>query len=198
MSLSSNILSGLIKSNLTAVGANGSNLSIFCDAVAKGIVESIVGKAFATLDTGTVPGIGTGIGLGILGLSSSIMKNTALSLIYSKGVNADKLMQAIMDATVTHLSSATTLTTNDTPVFLGAGIIVIGSIAVMSGEMSGNIDSELQNVGAKGANRTKLATAIGTGVASNILSSGTGTLVITGTPIGTPVPGSGSGIGIIS
>lgn len=197
MPLSSNILSGLIKSNLAAVGANGSNLSIFCDAVAKGIVESIVGKAFATLDTGTVPGIGTGVGIGILGLSSPIMKSTALSLMDSKGVNADKLMQAIMDATVTHLSVAT-LMSNDTPVFLGTGIVVVGSIAVMTGEMSGNIDSELQNVGAKGVNRTKLATAIGTGVASNILSSGTGTLIITGSPIGTPVPGSGSGIGIIS
>lgn len=198
MALSASILSGLIQSNLVAVGANGSNLSKFCDAVAKGIVESIVGKAFVTADVGTVPGIGTGIGVGILGLSSSTMKSTALSLMHSVGVNADKLMQAIMAATVSHLSSAASLASTDTPVFLGTGTIVIGSITITSVEMSGNIDSELIGVGAKGVNRTELATAIGTGVASNILSSGTGTLVITGTPTGVPVPGSGSGIGVIS
>jgi hypothetical protein len=65
--------------------------------------------------------------------------------------------------------------------------------------MGSNIDSQLQSAGAMGKNRTILANAIAAGVCAGILSSGTGVVVITGSPIiPIPIPGSGTGIGIIS
>lgn len=197
MALSPSVLASLIQANLAGYGANGSKLGVFCTAVATGIVMSIVGKTFTTIDVGTVPGVGAGSGVGITGLSSALMKSTALGLMSSQGVNAPKLMQAITDAVVAHLSTAT-LSSVNAPVFLGTGTIVPGSIAVIPAEMSGNIDSQLQAAGAQGENRTQLATVIGTGVATNILSFGSGTLVITGSPTGIPVPGAGSGTGTIS
>lgn len=198
MALSPSVLASLIQANLAGYGANGSNLGVFCTAVATGIVMSVVGKTFTTIDVGTVPGVGTGTGIGITGLSSSIMKSTALGLMSSQGENAPNLMQAITDAVVAHLSTAATLSSVHTPVFLGTGTIVPGSIAVIPAEMSSNIDSQLQANGAQGENRTQLATAIGTGVAMNILSLGSGIVVITGSPTGIPVPGAGSGTGTIS
>lgn len=198
MPLSAPALGALIDSNLQAVGAKGSNKTKFCNAVARGIVNSIIGVAFATTDAGTTPGFGVGTGIGITGLSSSAMKSMALSLMSTKGENADKLMQAIMNATVIHLSTSASLSSVNSPVFLGTGTIILESIAVVSATMISNIDSELQGIGANGTNRAKLARAIGTGIASNIVSSGSGTVVITGTPVGAPTPGTGSGTGTIS
>jgi hypothetical protein len=106
-------------------------------------------------------------------------------------------MNAIMMAVVTHLGTAS-LSTIDTPVFLGTGTVVIGSITVVEGTMASNILTQMQEQGAHGSNLSNLCTAIATGIASNILSAGTGTLVITGTPSGTPVPGTGTGVGTIA
>ena len=197
--LSGSVLGSLIESDLRAQGAQGSNLSKFCTALAAGIVMSIVGKAFTTNDTGTVTGNGTGIGTGISGLSASTMKGLALADMFSRGSNADKMMQAIMTAVVTHLSTSAQLSSTDHPVFHGTGVIVVGSMAVSVSEMTANIDSQLQNVGARGSNRTKLSHAIATGICDNILSSGTGNLTITGTQTSpVPSPGSGSGTGVIA
>lgn len=198
MALSASTLASLIKTNLMNDGAMGSNLQSFCTAVATGIVMSIVGKSFVTADVGLVGGIGAGTGTGITGLISSSMKSDALSLMSSRGANADGLMKAIMDATVSHLSSSASLSSIDTPVYVGTGTIVIGSIAVVPSEMSQNIDTQLQNAGAIGSNRTNLAMAIGTSIANGIISFGTGNLIITGTPLSGPAPGAGSGTGSIS
>lgn len=197
MALSASILASLIQSNLQAQGANGSNLSKFCTAVATGIVLSIVGKAFTTTDVGTVPGIGDGTGMGVMGLSSSTMSGTALGLMSSQGVNASKLMDSIMSAVVMHLGQADLISTNS-PVFLGSGTVIVGSIAVMAPEMVGNIQSQLSGVGAQGVNMPNLSLAIGTGIALNIVSAGTGLVTITGSPFGDPGPGTGSGYGTIS
>lgn len=197
MSLSGAVLGGLISSNLAGVGAKGYNLAKFTSALGSGIVNSIKGKAFTTSDVGSVTGNGFGTGTGITGLSASQMASLAISDMFRTGPNAQKLMTAIMNATVSHLGSAK-LTSVDFPVYLGTGNIVVGSIAVSAGEMTSNIDSQLRAVGAKGANLNKLAHAIATGITTNILSSGTGVLTITGTPISGPTPGTGSGTGVIS
>jgi hypothetical protein len=199
VSLSASTLSSIMYSNFQAVGAKGSNLQKFCMAISSGVVMSIVGKSFVTVDAGTITGVGTGTGTGILGLSSSSMKSKALGDMSSQGVNADKMMQAIMDAVVSHLMSSATLTTANAPVFAGTGVVTVGTIAVVGSEMGSNIDSQLQGVGANGRNRTQLAMAIGDGVCTNILSSGTGNVVITGSlTIPPPLPGAGAGTGVIS
>lgn len=198
MSLSVSILANLIKTNLQAQGANGSNLSSFCTAIATGIINSIVGVSFTTTDVGMVSNNGTGTGIGITGLSSSSMASTALATMTSQGTNASNLMTAIMSATVSHLSSSANLSSTDFPVYSGTGTIDIGSINVNVSTMSSNIDTQLQSSGANGSNRSNLALSIATGIVNNILSSGTGTLTITGTPPGSPSPGSGTGTGTIS
>jgi len=197
MSLSAGTLGGLIAANLTGFGAIGANKMVFSNAVAAGIVMSIVGKSFSTIDIGTIPGSGIGSGTGLTGLIGASMASIAVGALPTTGVNASPLMQAIMNAVVTHLGSNTTLTSNHTPVFAGSGIVVIGSIPVTIPGMAGNIDSQLSSAGAAGSNKTILSTAIATGVVSGILLA-TGTVTISGSPSGTPVPGAGSGSGVIS
>lgn len=197
MALSASTLGSLIDSNLAGFGAIGSNKSIFSNAVAAGIVMTLVGKTFSTSDIGTIPGAGTGIGTGLTGLIAPTMASIAVAALPSTGTNASPLMQAIMNAVVSHLGSNTTLTSSHTPVFAGTGTVVIGSIPVTISQMASNIDSQLSSAGAAGSNKTILSTAIATGVVSGIMLA-TGTVTITGSPGGTPSGGAGSGTGVIS
>lgn len=196
--LSASVLGGLIDANLASAGAVGSKRTIFSNAVAAGIVMSIVGKSFTTTDVGLTPSAGTGTGTGITGLSASTMKSLALAVMVSQGSKADPLMNAIMMAVVQHLSSAADLSSIDSPVYLGTGTIDVGSIAVVVSEMSSNILSQLNSAGAAGSKRANLSLAIATGVVNNILAAGTGTLTITGAAPPLPVPGTGTGTGTIA
>jgi len=196
MSLSASALGSLIDANLAGVGAIGANRTVFANAVAAGIVMTIVGKSFATVDTGTIPGAGTGSGTGLTGLISGTMITTAVGVLPTTGVNATLLMTAIMNAVVTHMGSAS-LSSTHTPVFAGSGIITPGSIPVLAPELASNIDSQLSSAGANGSNRTILANAIAAGVAIGFVTA-TGTVTISGSPSGTPSPGGGSGTGVIS
>jgi hypothetical protein len=182
---------------MQTAGAKGNNLQKFCTAVATGIIEAITGQTFTTIDVGTITGAGTGTGIGIIGLSASSMEEIALASMSSTGKNAAPMMQAIMTAVVAYLGSAATLSTVDSPVFIGTGTIVVGSISVSASVMGSDIDSQLQSSGANGKNRTNLSDAIANGICSGILSSGTGAVVISGTGIPTG-PGTGVGTGIIS
>lgn len=197
MALSGSVLGSLIDSNLTSAGAVGSNRTIFCNALGNGIVNHIVGSSFTTTDTGTTPGSGTGTGTGIVGLTSSNMVSVAIATMSSTGVNANPLMQAIMDAVVTHLNDAS-LSSTHAPVVIGAGIVDIGSISVTSGGMKSTILTEFSSVGATGSNADNLAEAIATGIVTEILAAGTGNVTIVGSPPPTPVAGVGTGIGVIS
>jgi hypothetical protein len=198
MALSGAALGALIDSNLAAAGAIGSNRTVFSNAVGNGIVNHIVGKSFTTTDVGTIPGTGAGIGTGITGLADANMTSLALSTMSSTGSNAFNLMDAIMRAVVTHLSSSATLTSTHSPVFAGSGIVDVGSIPVVIAGMQGTILAELNSAGAIGVNRSNLSLAIATGVVTEILSAGTGTVTITGSPSGIPVGGGGVGAGVIS
>ncbi len=198
MSLSVSTLRSLIDTNLANEGATGYNRFIFSEAIANGIIMSIASKTFTTSDTGLVPGTGTGNGTGITSLSSSNMTSTTLALFPTTGVNAERLVRAIMQAVVTHLTTSATLTSSHTPVYSGTGIINIGSITVSTIEMTTNIDNQLFLIGANGYNRTILSSAIATGIVTEIIGFGTGTVIITGTPSGIPTSGSGSGTGVIN
>jgi hypothetical protein len=196
MSLSATILGNLIDSNLSGFGAIGSNRLIFSNAVAAGIILTLVGKSFTTSDSGSTSGSGTGAGIGLTGMNSSIMTSLAIATLPTTGVNASPLMQSIMNAVVSHLGSNATLTSSHSPVYSGSGTIIIGSIPITITEMSGNIDSQLSLAGAAGSNRTVLSTAIATGIVTQILTSATGIVTISGSGSGSS--GSGSGTGVIS
>jgi hypothetical protein len=198
MSLSPSVLSGLIKTNLISYGASGSNLQKFCDAVASGILSPIIGAQFTTSDTGLTSNNGVGVGTGITNLTASTMASLALADMYRQGTNAPNMMNAIMDATVTHLSTSATLNSTDPTVYSGTGVVVVGSITVTIAEMTSSIDSALLSQEANGNNRTNLSRAIATGIVTNILSSGTGTLTITGSAAPPFTPGTDTGMGTIS
>lgn len=195
MPLDANALGGLIQTNLKAFNANGPNLTVFCNAVGKGICDHIIGKPFVTADVGSAPGAGVGAGIGIIGLSPADMAQVALSTMSSKGPNADKFMQAIMLGIVTHLAEAT-LTSVHSPVYAGAGTIVPGSIGVDPDGLAGTLQNALKSANAKGPNLGNLCKALATGITTNILANGTGIVIISGA--GGPGSGSGSGSGVIS
>lgn len=194
MALSASVLGGLIDANLATAGAIGSKRTVFANAVADGIVLSIVGKTFVTSDVGSGLG-GTGTGTGIIGLIPANMTSLALATMTSQGTNAAPLMNAIMMATTQHLSTAASLASVDPFVAVGVGTITVGSIAVVQVEMTANILAQLTTAGAIGTNLANLCLAISTGITTNIISTGTGTLVITGIP---GLPSAGAGTGVIS
>jgi hypothetical protein len=200
--LSSSVLGGLIYDQLIADGARGSKVSTFPYAIATGIVNSIVGQTFTSIDTGLITGVGTGLGTGITGLDSSSMASLALNVIYevsNRGVNAPGLMDAIMGPVASHLASAATLSLTDPIVYTGTGTIVIGSFSMTISEMQGNIKQALINDGANvnASNLNNFCLALATGIVTNIQASGTGTLVITGTG-GPGFPGTNTVTGTIS
>ena len=185
---------------LSGVGMTGSRLFNFCNTVGSGSAMSVIGKSFSTVDVGTAPGAGVGMGTGIQGLSASIIKNQIYSECVSAfGQSGTRLMDfanAVSKACVEQMGKAT-LSSTHTPVFLGSGTITPGSIKVSASEWGSNI----QSAGAGIMNGTKWASfakALGKGQALNILSMGTGTVTISGSPAGTPSPGAGSGTGVIS
>jgi hypothetical protein len=200
MALDAQVLGGLIDQNLQAMGAIGSNRIIFSNAIALGVVQHISGKPFVTVDVGVIPalGNGNGIGTGIMSLDPATMTQIAISVMISTGYNAFKLMSAIMNAVVQHLSTSATLTTVNVPVFLGTGTVTVGSIGVDIPNLKEALVTALRAIGANGYNLENLCLAIATGIVTNILSNGTGTVTITGLPNGTPIPGGGVGQGVIT
>jgi hypothetical protein len=195
--ISGSVLGSLIDSKLNDQQAVGPKRTSFSNAVGNGIIMSIKGKSFASADVGLTAGAGVGVGTGIVGLTQSEMVSIALSVMTSVGPKGKDLMDAIMAATVSHLGIAT-LSTVDSPVYQGVGTIVIGSIAVVESEMASNIDAQLASDGAIGPKRANLSQAIAAGVCRQILSNGTGSLVITGGGPPPPIPGTGAGVGTIS
>jgi hypothetical protein len=189
----------VIKTELIAVGAQGSNMIKFCTAVATGIINAVKGKSFQTLDVGTVPGVGMGTGTGILGLMPNDMAQIGLAMAPTMaGSNAMPMMLAVMQATQLYFAMAASLSSTDTPVFLGSGTMITGSLMVSMDDMTSKLKSAFTDQGAKGKNMPIVCMAISAGVTFGLLTMATGALVIVGTPTGTPVPGGGSGMGKVS
>jgi hypothetical protein len=184
---------------LTGIGLLGSKLHEFTDAVGLGSASHVVGKTFVTVDVGTVPGAGVGTGTGITGLSASTISSTIYSMaVLSFGQAGSRLKDTcdqIAAACVAQMALAT-LATVDSPVYLGGGTITPGTIAVIPAVWGATIQSQAPNF--LGSQWPNFAAAIGTGMGENVQSSGTGSLVIVGSPSGAPVPGGGAGGGTIS
>ena len=191
MALSATILGSLIDGELLSQGATGIKRTIFSNAIASGIVTYMKTVSFTTVDVGVGSG-GNGTGTGITGLSSATMVSFALSAMSSTGSKAAPLMAAIMEAVVLHLGQAT-LTSSDPGVGSGSGTITPGNIAVVTSNMAAAIVSALEESGAKGNKRSDLANAIATGICTDILASGVGTVTISGGSGTSPSAGSGNG-----
>lgn len=181
---------------LQGMGFMGSKLLDFTDAVAQGSVGHVVGKAFVTVDTGTVPGTGAGVGVGLSGFSpiSSAIYAFAVASFGQAGSKLQDLCDAIGQAHNAQLALAALVSTHS-PVFVGSGTVVPGSIPVVGTGWGSQVQAAAPGfVGSQWAN---FAQAIGKGCAAGYPTA-TGTVVISGSPSGVPVPGAGSGAGTIS
>lgn len=198
MSLSPDTLASMIENNLPKDEKGlAKNRKKFCKGLAMGIVMTIVGKPFITQDVGTVAGAGVGNGTGIQTLQYDDMTQIALSMMPTKGENAQKLYNAINKAVVDHLKSSASLKSTHAPVAIGVGTIMHIS-SILAPEMAKNIDDMLKAQGANGENRMVFALCAATGICTDILKNSTGQVIIVGSPVGIPAPGAGVGAGVIS
>lgn len=192
---------------LSALGMVGSKLMDFTDAVGKGSANHVIGKPFATVDTGLTIGPGVGSGVGLMGFVAPAIATSIFGLAVvafgGSGTKLQDVCDAIGQSCVAQMALAT-LSSTHTPVFLGSGIVTPGSVAVVPAAWGSSIDSEGSGVGFVGTKWPDFASAIGTGQGTHVLASATGTVTITGVWSGLPplppggTPGAGSGTGTIS
>jgi hypothetical protein len=191
----SNTLFGI----MTSMGFIGTKLMEFTNAVGIGSDSHVSGKSFVTIDTGSVPGNGVGVGTGLTGIISTTTATDIFALASSFGFIGTKLFDtctAMGEAIVTEMGNAS-LNSIDTPVFVGIGIITPGSFTVDPTSWSSSVQSEGSSEGFIGSKWPEFATAIGTGYYQGFQTA-TGELTITGSPTGIPAPGTGAGVGIIT
>lgn len=198
MSLSPDTWSSDLLGRLNGIGFTGTKLPEFAQAVGTGSVTHVVGKTGVTVDTGTIPGIGVGTGIGIIGFSSSLISSTVYGLCVSSFGQAGSKLMDLCDqvaATCVAQMALATLMSDDVPVYLGSGIITPGTIAVVGAAWGSLIQA--QEPGFMGAQWPNFAMALGQGQAQVIQAMGTGNLVITGSPTAPP-PVTGGGVGVVT
>jgi len=187
--------------DISGKGLGGANLIDFTDAVGLGSQTHAVGKSFTTTDAGTVPGTGAGIGVGITGLVgatiSSLVFGLAVVFFGQAGANLIDITDSIGDICAAQMALADLLSTHG-PVFVGTGIVDVGSVGVIPAGWGTDIDSQGAILGLVGASWPDLANAIGQGQGTHVIAAGSGSVVITGSPSGAPVPGVGVGAGTMS
>lgn len=207
MALSGSALSGLIQVQLAGKGFTGVQLTPFANALGNGIVTATTGVLmFTTADTGTIPGTGSGSGTGVIGLNMANISALAFTTGQGfwaanqnngPGVKWQDLCDAVAAAVVAHFSSAATLTSTHAPVFSGVGTVVSYS-GVAIPVMKAAIVAAAPPTWAA-AKMPELAEAIATGVVTELLSHApASTVTISGSPSGIPVPGAGSGSGVVT
>lgn len=190
---------------LSGAGFVGSKLSVLTNAVGNGSVLHVVGKSFATVDVGLIPGIGVGVGVGVTALSASAISaeifSECVSTFGQSGSKLKDFCDAMAASCVAQMALAT-LTSNHTPVFSGAGTVTVGSIGVVPAGWGSSIQGLGAAAGLVGSQWANWATAIGKGHGNGVKNTGTGTVTIAGSFTGSvppgPLPGGGSGSGIIS
>lgn len=207
MALSGSALSGLIQAQLAGKGFTGVQLTPFANALGNGIVNGTTGLLmFTTADVGTIPGTGSGSGTGVIGLNMANIANLAFATGQGfwaadqnngPGIKWQDLCDAVATAVVAHFSSAATLTSTHAPVFSGVGTVVAYS-GVTVPVMKAAIVAAAPGSWAAWK-MPELAEAIATGVVTELLSHApASTVTISGSPSGIPVPGAGSGSGVVT
>ena len=192
---------------LAAKNFIGSRLMDLTDAVGLGSETHVVGKPFATVDTGLIPGAGPspGTGVGVIGLIGAQASSSCFARCVQAFGQAGEFLQdfcdSLGDALVSQMALAT-LTSQHTPVFSGSGVITPGSIGVVGVDWGASIETEGVGLQFQGQFWGDFADAMGQGMADEVLALGTGNVTISGsfggsTPPG-PLPGAGAGTGNLS
>lgn len=184
---------------LSLVGSIGSATPDLTDAVGTGGIDnSLIGGTFATVDTGTVPGSGVGVGTGLTNITDSGVSGlvfTELAAAFGGGgPNLSDLCDAAGGAFAAEVALAT-LNSIHSPVFSGTGIITGGVIPVAP--MAPAIEVEGIANGLLGEKWGDVANAIG-GAFTTALLSASGEVTITGSSSGETSGGVGTGTGTVS
>lgn len=192
-------MSNIFSSLLAGRGFRGPRLRDFTDACGLGSQKTIVGKTFNTVDVGSVPGTGVGTGTGLFNIPLSVVANGIISVCAGFGFRGPLLPAIAQDyaSSLVNESGKTTLSSTHSPVFLGTGTVVPGSIPVVDVEWGNNIFSIAQSRGFIGPRWSQFAFALGVGSVRGYKTA-TGTVAIVGSPSGIPVGGGGTGVGVLS
>lgn len=178
--------------SLASKGNIGVNLLTFCTAIGVGSVMSLVGKTFTTSDTGVGSGAGAGIGIGITGVTGSsvskLIQAAYLSEFGSMGTLLPDITDAIGLALELELAKATLISAH-APVYVGSGIVDLGSIKVSPSQWASNIQQAGPTL--LGSDWPRFAKIVGQGC-SEAFKTASGVVVITGG--GPPPPTSFSGL----
>lgn len=195
MPITSAIGASSYSATLSAKGFSGSELMQFTDATAKGTESHLVGKPFSTIDTGLIPGIGVGTGVGLMGiLSTSISALAFVVATQSFGQSGENLMDLTdgFGDMVVSMMSGVTLSSNHSIVFQGTGLITPGSIPVVGTSWG----DEIRDASSfSGESWGDLAGALGEGGAIGVMSA-TGQVTISGAFTGPVPPGPVAGLGV--
>ena len=200
MPLVGSAMAAELVSVLTGNGFAGPDLPFFCNALGNGIVASTVGKAFSTTDVGSGPSAGVGAGIGLTGYLAPAALSAMLAEATLKGFiltpEASNVYDSVSQAYSNQLALAT-LTSAHTPVYLGTGTVVPGSISIPKGPTSSTIASIGVGLGMLGADYADFCDVVAAGIEAGVAAL-TGTVIIAGPPPPTPAPATGSGTGVIS
>lgn len=193
-------MAGTLLSTLGSFGYSGPDLPNFTQAVGMGSQASVVGKAFATVDAGVVPGVGQGTGTGLVGFVPGSVSGLIISLATSAfggaGPDLATVALAIEQALISESLNAS-LSSNHAPVFLGVGTVTPGSVSVVGSEWGSNVNAQGVSRGFLGSDWAGMADAIGQGCAGGF-STVTGTVTITEVSHTEPTsPGAGVGSGVV-
>lgn len=198
MSLSGAAWSADLYSRLVYYGFDGARTHDFTDAVGLGSALHLIGKPFTTVDVGLTPGAGVGTGTGISGLDAFTIGDQIFSnCVEAFGQSGSVLLDfcRIIGASCVSQMGTATLTSTHAPVYLGQGSINAGTVIVIP-QLWG-LSILTQGASLQGSQWPNFANAIGMGMGTNVLNSGSGTVDIVGGG-GPPVLGAGVGAGTIS
>jgi hypothetical protein len=201
MSLSGPALSSAILSAMASRGNTGSDLKKLTDSIGLGIILSLTGKSFSTVDAGPGPPVPTPtVTTGLIvppGVMAPLITTAAIANIGGGGPELPLIALDIETSFIQELSKAT-LTSNHPATTAGAASITPGTIPVTASEVKGNIVTIGLATGLVGVDFPQIADAIGQGVEAAIKLA-SAVIVIAQPPSGPQVgPPVGVGTGVIT
>ncbi len=193
MALVSSGLQGIMIGQFASAGIVGSSASQLASALSQGICINILSTAqVQTVDAGTA-GAGTGVSK-VIGINPGALTPMMIGQFASQGLigpYSAGLARAISTAFCTWFLASNQTSTVHSGVGLGVGN---GKVIGLSPSAMGNmIRGMMAANGLLGTYSPKIATAVGTAIASHVLAMGVVVTPILGPP--SIAPGAGSGFG---
>lgn len=199
MAITGTTVTSVMLSKLQGFGWIGQYLPQFCQTVGQATPLTVIGASFTTTDIGTIRGIGSGVGQGLVippGVVYAKFLAEAAAAGFT-GVRLPELAQALDDAVVAEGLNAT-LSSFHQPVFLGSATIDPGSIVVSDAVYTTQITQAGIPKGFIGPDWPRITPVMGKACTEG-WKAGAGSLVITGSQTSeSPSPGAGTGTGSIS